>query len=82
MGEDYFSVEVLAKEELREVGMVPTFQIVPACVLREVVRDLALLADLACKVFHQQQGGCGQGENQLERLKQIQRIESRLGKAD
>ncbi len=79
MGEDYFSVEVLAKEELREVGVVPTCQIVPARVLREVVRDIALRADLACKVFHQQQGGCGQGENQLERLKQIRRIESRLG---
>ena len=28
MGVDYFSVEVLAKQELHEVGIVPSFQVV------------------------------------------------------
>ena len=79
MGVDYFSVEVLAKQELHEVGIVPSFQVVHVRVLREVVREIALRADVACKVFHQQQSGCGQGENQLERLKQIRRIGNRLG---
>ena len=78
MGEQYFSVDVKVKQELHEVGVVPSFQVVHADVLRNVVRELALRADVACRVFHE----CIDGEfqsNQLERLKQIRRIVTRLG---
>ena len=49
-----------------------------SCLILEYVREMALSADLACKVYHGQ--GLDYQDNKLERLNQIQRIRDRLVK--
>ena len=77
-GEDYYSIEVKTKEELREVGLFPSIQVTHEKYLVSIVREMALSADLACKVFHGK--GLDYQDNKLERLNQIQRIRERLAR--
>ena len=77
-GDDYYSIEVKTKEELREVGLFPSLQVIHEKYLATIVREMALSADLACKVYHGQ--GLYYQDNKLERLNQIQRIRDRLVK--
>jgi hypothetical protein len=75
-GESYYSIEMKTKEELQEVGLFPSFQIAHETYMADIVREMALSADLACGVFHGR--GMDYLDNKLERLNQIQRIRERL----